>query len=1097
MKTLKKTLCMVLAVVMVVGVLILPASADDAADKAKAQEADYKTLTTYGIMHGRDGGAEALDEYVRRDEVATIVYRILTGDTSEDGKMAGNYKAAAKNFTDVATTNWAAGFIGYTAESKIFSGREGNKFDPTANVRGDELVKVMLRCLGYGEEGEYTGDGWNTRALYTAQEIGMLKGVDEEMDKPITRGAVSQIVKNAIDLPMAIYYDGTYSIYHDNAGRPAAPNSGATQNAKLVAYDQHKGDVVQDKWGIPSRTDKPVVSFNHPNKAVEYKLGEVKVSIEPVVEYYHAVTQCDLADDLDLEEATDFTVCVNGKANKVEITVDPVNTVAKIGAQGRRTLVYDLVPDDDDTPDTIVYLDTLLAEVTSVVAPTFDAKGHIKTPATLSMKVYTGKTTPVEVTQQKADGTSYAYAKGDMLLVNYIQSDLDKSGSDVDVSGTGTNGQEIKKDDKAGTGDLIQKGVNVKILDKATAADGKQTVIYYNQNKHKIDGVEYNDNNRFHLDDAKTTGGTYTWYYDNSPEGANVIGSKNIKGEANFGVITRIWAEITNGTTAVKANVTYADGRTATVDVGMVITDNMASTTHTVGTAVTKATAATGLRWAPATYLNASSKNPMAYKSGAAGASDEFYVSNSYEENLAADKVIGDTSKTNHIIGANLFRITASTGNKYDFVEVIGGSTNADLSAADPYVDYRGMGNASTDVVPNKVANGAVVINDNTRFLIKTGGNGTDAKPFTFETVVGYSNIAEYGPGEVDYADVDGDGYADVVYITAAKKGTSGDHIFFSEAVLKTDKGGNTWELHYSYDTSSKVYTVYGWLDGVSGAVQIKKAGDIDDDAIKHFVTESKGNQLWTITIKDGLVTDIDAQRNDKSAVTGTTVCDGSTGKFADGGALDDENKGMKDPGSYKDMSLIVYTCSGDSAKDSLDGTSLKLNKSHYFNIAPVSTKANVGEWADVLVENTVVYLVYNKSGVVSQAYIVAEGEGSSYGTGTPAAKSVIKEVSFNTIGQEVPVAYEALKDALDNAVEVSKKAFNANEGDVIVAVTADGTVTDHVIKSYVSSKAALTATLETGAFSNATLHISVGGYIVIGAKVDSTTTYYAYKIVE
>ena len=1093
MKTLKKTLCMVLAVVMVVGVLILPASADDAADKAKAQKDAYDTLALYGIMHGRDGGAEALDEYVRRDEVATIVYRIMTGDNTEDGKNAGNFKAAAKAFTDVATTNWAAGFIGYTAESKIFSGRDGNKFDPTANVRGDELVKVMLRCLGYGAEDEYTGDGWNTRALYTAQEIGMLKGIDEEMDKPITRGAVSQIVKNAIDLPMAIYYDGTYSIYHDNAGRPAAPNSGATQNAKLVAYDQHKGDVVQDKWGIPSRTDKPVVSFNHPNKAVEYKLGEVKVSIEPVVEYYHAVTQCDLADDLDLEEATVFTVCVNGKANKVEITVDPINTVAKIGAQGRRTLVYDLVPDDDDTPDTIVYLDTLLAEVTSVVAPTFDAKGHIKTPATLSMKVYTGDTTPVDVTQQKADGTSYAYAKGDMLLVNYIQNGLNTTSTPVNVSGIDANGKAIKEDaDTTGTAP-VKKGVNVKILDKATAADGKQTVIYYNQNKHKIDGVEYNDNNRFHLDDAKTTGGTYTWYYDNSPEGANVIGSKNIKGEANFGVITRIWAEITNGTTAVKANVTYADGRTATVDVGMVITDDMASTTHTVGTAVTKATAATGLRWAPATYLNASSKNPMAYKSGAAGASDEFYVSNSYEENLAADKVIGSTSKTNHIIGGNLFRITAGTGNKYDFVEVIGGTGNEDLDATAPGVDYRGMGNASTDVVPNRVANGAVVVNDNTRFLIKTGGNGTDAKPFTFETVVGYSNIVEYVPGEVDYADVDGDGYADVVYITAAKKGTSGDHIFFSEAVLKTDKGGNTWELHYSYDTSSKVYTVYGWLDGVYGAVQIK--GDATSTVIKKFVTESTGNQLWFVTISDGLVTDIDGKLDDNNPITGAT----SSNKYGTDGDGESIATGMTTPGdAYKDMSLIVYTSTGNDpvpGTESLDESALKLGNNR-FNIAPV-TKANVGKWTDVLVKDTIVYLVYNKSNVVSQAYIVAKGEGSSYGTGTPAAKSVIKEVSFNTIGQEVPVAYEALKDALDNAVEVSKKAFNANEGDVIVAVTADGTVTDHVIKSYVSSKAALTATLETGAFSNATLHISVGGYIVIGAKVDSTTTYYAYKIVE
>ena len=1115
MKTLKKTLCLVLAVVMVVGVLVLPANAATTTTEDTDATAAFKTLNTYGVMNGVDANnTPALDKNINRQDMAAIIYRIMTGDTAN--KYVDNYASAANEFADSATfATWAKGYIGYVRNQGIFVGDNKGNFKPTEEIAGSDVLTVLLRCIGYGKNDEFTGPNYAQNALTQATQIHMFGGVDgyksvaeKAMDKPISRGAVAKLTFNAVQAPMVTYFNGTYSAY-STQGRPAAPNDpAATKNPTLISYNPAKETAFSDDdWGIPTVKITSELSFNTPIPAVTIK--KTTSESTPVKEYWTAVTQCDLAEDLGLEAETTFTVYVNGKANKTSIDVVPTNTVAQIGAQGRHTLVFDVNTADTQVADTIVYIDTLLAEVTSVVAPTFDAKGHLKTSAKLSMTVYT-KEGGEQVTQEKSDGTTYAYAKGDMLLVNYIQNGLNGT-SNVDVSGTdGGYGDTVKGTDAAA------KGKNVKIVDKATAFDGKQTTIYYNQNKHKIDNVDYNDNNRFHLNEASTNGGTYTWYLDTK---GNLIGSKLIKSEASFGVITRIWAEISNGTTSVKANVTYVDGRTATLDVATIVTDDVdTSSTYThkhLGTAVSNAS---DLKWAPATYLNASSKTPMTYETNTA-----FYVSNSYEENLTADKVIGDSTKTNHIIGANLFKIVAS-GSKYNFIEVIGGTGNVDLDTTAPGIDYRGMGSASTDMVPNKVANGAVVANDSTRYLIKTGGTGTDANPFTFETKVGYTNIVEYGIGEVDYADVDGDGYADVVYITAAPKAASGDHIFFSEAVLKTDKGGNTWELHKSYDTTSGITTVYGWVDGVYGAVQVKSdaTSSLDTTPFDAFVTNATGNQLWLVTVTDGLVKDIDGKRSDNTAVNATV----GSNLFGSGtNALDDGTNGMNTPGAYTGMKLFVYTSTGTPKTEEVNGTTLKLGDGKYFNIATLKDKPTVGDWADVLVKDTVVYVVYNGANVVTQAYVVSLADGSGYTTPTtPAPATVDGEITdpttiqFNGTTVYSGKGWKEAADAIKNATSISfaGQLMNAETTKVFVKNTSFASSGEASYEAYISEAIMNSAvktsgdsagsgalvnkieasSVKTGAEGTNAVTLNTGYYVVVRLDNGTNVDWFAFKIV-
>ena len=977
MKTLKKTLCLVLAVVMVVGVLVLPANAATTTAADTDATAAFNTLNEYGVMYGVDANnTPALNKNINRQDMAAIIYRIMTGDTA--GTYVANYAGSANTFADSATfATWAKGYIGYVRNNGIFMGDEKGNFKPTDNITGDEVLTVLLRCIGYGKNNEFTGAYWAENAETLATQIHLFGGkvgttdrysVKADMSQVINRGTVAKLTCNAVDCPMVTYFNGEPSIYRDNAGRPAAPNAGGETNPKLIDTGSKADDIKYDDWGVPSQTFKSVVYFNYPQTTVE---TSTETSLKPVKEYWTAVTQCDVADDLNLADETDFAVYVNGKDNKTTITLDPINTVAKIGAQGRHTLIYDLVADAKNTPDTIIYIDTLLAEVTNVVAPTFDARGHVKTPASLTLKVYTNDTTTETAVQEKTDGTTYAYAKGDMLLVNYIQKDLNKADATVDVSGTdASHGAAILGDNDAA------KGKNVKIVDKATAFDGKQTTIYYNQDKHKIDNVDYNDNNRFHLDQADTTGGTYTWYLDNSPEGKNLIGSKIIKSEASFGVITRIWAEIANGTTSIKANVTYVDGHTGTIDVGRIVFYKAAA----VNTEV-KATGTDEVDYADAVYVNSADTGAHAAMSIA---DHKLYVSNSYEENLNA-------TDANDIIGDHLFKIVAGT--TCTLIEVGGNGTNNNRTD-DPKVDYRGMGNATTTIKTGVVSNssastGTVLVDDETRFLIKTGGAGIDALPYTFTTVVGYTNIGKYVSGEVDYASVDEDGYAEVVYITAAAESAIVDHIFFSKSVKKTDvlSGADTWELQKEYDTSTGIYTIYGWLDGVEATVKVTAASLSDTTDFGNFVNTATGNQLWLLTITNGLVTGIDGKRSDHVAVNETT--------YSTGVQLNNGSNGMDNPGSYANLYLMAYKSKGTSGTESVDGNVLKLGDNR-FNITTVQANPTVGSWADVTTADTIVYLVYNGDKVVTQAYVAPKDTGSSYSPGTtnPTCDIVLSAVS-------------------------------------------------------------------------------------------------------
>ena len=136
MKTLKKTLCLVLALVMAFSLMSVASAANldgytDADKVGAAYEEAVDVLLGLGIVNGMSATEIAPEGYYNRAQAAKIATYLAVGPTVAEMLPAG------ESFTDVPTTHWAAKYIAYCAEKGILNG-----VTATAPIRiGDAIVK--------------------------------------------------------------------------------------------------------------------------------------------------------------------------------------------------------------------------------------------------------------------------------------------------------------------------------------------------------------------------------------------------------------------------------------------------------------------------------------------------------------------------------------------------------------------------------------------------------------------------------------------------------------------------------------------------------------------------------------------------------------------------------------------------------------------------------------------------------------------------------------------------------------------------------------------------------------------------------------------
>ncbi len=764
----KKLLAMVLALVMT---LSLAVSANAAFKDDKSISDDYAesvaVLNGMGVFKGYEDGSFKPEGNITRAEVATIIYRIYTADVAKNDK-SGLY-ATYNKFSDMAGAGWAQGYIGYCANASLVKGYPDGTFKPSGKVTGYEVLAMILRAVGYDKNNEFSGADWALHVAQTAQQLGVLDNVAKttDLNAPASRELVAELLFQGIQKAQ-VTYTPAFGYVTDKV-ISTKTNSLGEKNFKLASA------AASDKWGRPATK----WTYTTGDKATTFVE-------KPDLTYTKAVTECDVAHDAGLKVDTAYTLIVNGQTASTKYTVNLTDTKTTMGAQGRLFEVYD---------DTIVMIDTFLAKVTYVADITYDAQGHVKTPATITLEVYDSKTAPKTTALTLKDyDNNYGYAKDEYVLINAY---TDATNS-VTVSGKVYNNNKQYAE----------------IVSKATSVDGAQSVIYWNAQQHNVEGTVYDDAAKFYLDQAAQKDAKYTWYFDSYN---NLIGAVEIAAATSYGVINSIWwaGNATDGSGVAKANVTYMDGTTAQVDISkMTYVYTTPATPATPATKTVKSGDVTHSTGINALVMKADDQNKY------------FYVDTYINTNKVAD--------TNGILNGHLFQFTTKSNGTLDAVEVATGTAAKLYNLADVAVSK------NTQVYGG--ATGTLVVNSNTVFLVRSGAD-TTANPYTFKSITGFTNIDNYAKGEVDYVDLNGDNVADYVYVIAPTTTSKVTSLFYFDG----QQG--------AYTLADGTWVVKGYVDGVAGEVKFANFDALQNTLkINGQTGYPVNNTLYVVTLEDGVV---------------------------------------------------------------------------------------------------------------------------------------------------------------------------------------------------------------------------------------------------
>ena len=165
------------------------------ADGIQLTDAQKEDLYNLGIMTGDENGDLRLNDNITRAEAAKMIC------------VAGNINLPSntgeKIFDDVAADHWAYQYIYAAKENKIINGDGNGNFNPENNVTNEEIVKMIVCLLGYGEMAEQQS-GYPAGYTATASRIGITSNLNLKTKTPATRNDVAIMISNALDTPIMV-----------------------------------------------------------------------------------------------------------------------------------------------------------------------------------------------------------------------------------------------------------------------------------------------------------------------------------------------------------------------------------------------------------------------------------------------------------------------------------------------------------------------------------------------------------------------------------------------------------------------------------------------------------------------------------------------------------------------------------------------------------------------------------------------------------------------------------------------------------------------------------------------------------------------------
>ena len=406
----KKLLALVLALVMSMSLVTISNAAFKDADKIDYKEA-VDVMNAVGVFVGDEKGNFNAKENLTREQAAKIIAYLELGSKAADALPGG------ATFTDVASTRWSAGFVGYCAQAGIVSGVGDSKFDPAGQLTALQFGKMLLVELGYDAKAEgMVGTDWaiNTSKLMAGTKL--MDGISGSVNQVLTREKAAQMCLNALEAPMVTYdtkgstitVDGTKINFGASVAKYETSTVAKDQNIskeKLTSgeYTVELGEKLYKDLKKNSTTDafeRPATEWMLKAKSIGTYADAADLSYTATVEIGTIYSDLGLSKGIDDSKVTYYE---DGRNLSSSWNQDIVKG-SKVEKGGNGTLL-EVYYNDDAESLTVIAINTYVGKITA------------------SYKASTTKDAYVTFTAKTGAGSSYetddSYSKDDIVLYTY------------------------------------------------------------------------------------------------------------------------------------------------------------------------------------------------------------------------------------------------------------------------------------------------------------------------------------------------------------------------------------------------------------------------------------------------------------------------------------------------------------------------------------------------------------------------------------------------------------------------------------------------------------------------------------------------------
>lgn len=713
MRNLKRALSLVMAAAMLIGMMVVGASAasKDFGDKNEIKNAEaVDVMVALGVINGKgDGSNFDPSGTLTRAEAAKIICYMLMGPAN-----AAKLGTTGATFTDVPANYWAAPYIGYCASLGILSGTGDGTFNPEGKLDGISFGKMLLTALGYDAKIEgYTGSkDWSTNIAVDMVEAGIsVDGI--VLSDPISRDNACQMAFQTLTANMVRYSskgttvtmaDGSSVVVGASDALPYVGGTeynevtGATTSTYLQFCEKYfpnlkKADGVADAYGRPSS----YIWYVNNDKTTGYVAATDTLVFNaiqtPVVTSTAAIAAAELYNKLGstaqimqtgskytTTSSTDNKFLLATGASSADYVVSAYASNKAFGGNGVVTEIY--LADNTTTTNVVEY-------IAVQIQPTLYKLGA-----------------PAKVAATTTAGAHTDFTVGSVTLSEYTS--VVNAATDVTNF---TSDKALAKDDYVLVYGNATAGYTV---NHAAQISGKMTAFDSKSGLRTIGGNTYSASAAVDGSALATAIGSYTTYNADATfivdNYGYVMGTITVTVPNNYLYVVKSGYTVTNlnGTvlsTTIGAKVLGTDGTISAITVAKVGDDPATTDNVTAGLYTYTVDAKTGAY--TLTAATAATDSTLAYTSPAiasgayANANTKFYIVNwaegtadDYDRQMSSNyyKIAGVTELTGYAGIGNLTSVNGSyvDGDSDGIAEVVFIYTNGTAGATASYIYYLG-----------------------------------------------------------------------------------------------------------------------------------------------------------------------------------------------------------------------------------------------------------------------------------------------------------------------------------------------------------------------------------------------------------------------